>query len=69
MKVVIFSECAFCPSVSRNAKVQQAELSATEHTGVAVSKHRIIVVEFNEAKLVIFRLSIQQLALYLLFLK
>jgi hypothetical protein len=31
--------------------VQQAELSATEQTGVAVSKQSIIVVRFYEAKI------------------
>jgi hypothetical protein len=31
--------------------VQQAELSATEQTGVAVSKQSIIFVIFNEAKI------------------
>jgi hypothetical protein len=33
------------------AKVQQAELSATEQTGVAVSKHSIIFFSFYEAKI------------------
>jgi hypothetical protein len=36
------------------AKVQQAELSATEQTGVAVSKHKIIVSAFYEGKISIF---------------
>ena len=33
------------------AKVQQAELSATEQTGVAVSKQSIIFFGFYEAKI------------------
>jgi hypothetical protein len=36
------------------AKVQQAELSATEQIGVAVSKHKIIVSAFYEGKISIF---------------
>jgi hypothetical protein len=36
------------------AKVQQAELSATEQTGVAVSKHNIIIYAFYVGKISIF---------------